>query len=99
MMQVAISRLAALWPPASIQVFTAEPNLLAQFCPAAIPLLAPVPGNPSFQHFSPPIPPIVKRLLFTNEAVRRGLRPLVKYIRRIEARGARTRQTLPRSVL
>lgn len=45
MMYVTISRLAALWPDASIDVFTADPNLLAAFCPAAIPLIAPSLGS------------------------------------------------------
>ena len=45
MMYVAISRLAAAWPDALIQVLTADTNRLAEFCPAATPLMAPDPGQ------------------------------------------------------
>jgi polysaccharide pyruvyl transferase WcaK-like protein len=98
MLHVAISRLAALWPNASIQVFTSEPDLLVEFCPTAIPAFAPLPGSyerPSLR----PVPLIMKRLLFKSEAVRRRLTPLFKYIRRLQARDARSRQRLPRAVL
>jgi hypothetical protein len=97
MLQVAISRLTTLWPNASIQVFTAEPGRLVEFCPTAVPLLAPGPGT---NEPSPgPVPAIVKRLLFKSAAVRRGLAPLIKYIRRSRVRGDRSRQRLPRAVL
>src|SRR5262245_22319958 len=98
MLHVAISRLAALWPSASIQVFTSEPDLLVEFRPTAIPILAPLPG--SYEQPSPrSVPLIVKRLWSKSERVRRGLTPLIAYIRRIEARGAQSRRTLPRAVL
>lgn len=38
MLQVAVSRLHALWPTASIQVVTRSPDRLARFCPHATPL-------------------------------------------------------------
>ena len=38
MLQVAISRFRALWPDARITVMTVAPELLAKFCPGAIPL-------------------------------------------------------------
>jgi polysaccharide pyruvyl transferase WcaK-like protein len=38
MMQIAIERLAALWPDAAIQVLTDDPQTLRKFCPRALPL-------------------------------------------------------------
>lgn len=38
MLQVAVSRLHALWPEATIQVVTRSPERLARFCPHATPL-------------------------------------------------------------
>jgi colanic acid/amylovoran biosynthesis protein len=38
MLQVAYSRLRALWPEAHIQILTADPDALALFCPAAEPI-------------------------------------------------------------
>jgi polysaccharide pyruvyl transferase WcaK-like protein len=43
MMHVAISRLARLWPYASIQVLTRDPTRLSAFCPKATPLFLPEP--------------------------------------------------------
>lgn len=40
MLQIAIARLAQLWPGARLDVLTLEPELLRQLCPAATPLLA-----------------------------------------------------------
>ena len=40
MLQVAVQRLSNLWPDASIEVVTAEPGLLAQYCPNAHPITA-----------------------------------------------------------
>jgi O-antigen/teichoic acid export membrane protein/polysaccharide pyruvyl transferase WcaK-like protein len=41
MLQVAYRRARCLWPPATIQVVTEAPQRLAEFCPGAVPLLAP----------------------------------------------------------
>src|ERR1700733_2477511 len=38
MMQIAIERLAALWPDAAIQVLTDDPQTLRKLCPRALPL-------------------------------------------------------------
>lgn len=38
MLQIAVERLAALWPDASIEVLTTAPTILKQFCPQALPL-------------------------------------------------------------
>lgn len=40
MLQVAVRRLAALWPGARIDVFTDVPDRLARLCPEASPLPA-----------------------------------------------------------
>ena len=40
MLQVAVSRIAKLWPEASIDVVTEVPELLARYCPAARPVSA-----------------------------------------------------------
>jgi polysaccharide pyruvyl transferase WcaK-like protein len=77
MMHIAISRLAALWPRASIQVFTRDPTLLAAFCPDAIPLLAPEPrklaSSPLSHFLRQRMGPIVRRLLFWNDLGRQRL--------------------------
>jgi polysaccharide pyruvyl transferase WcaK-like protein len=39
MLHVAITRLAALWPHATIQVFSRDPDRLSAFCPDATPVL------------------------------------------------------------
>jgi polysaccharide pyruvyl transferase WcaK-like protein len=39
MLHVAITRLAALWPHASIQVFSRDPDRFSAFCPDATPIL------------------------------------------------------------
>jgi colanic acid/amylovoran biosynthesis protein len=38
MLQVAVARLADLWPEARIEVLTTAPKLLKQFCPQAVPV-------------------------------------------------------------
>ena len=38
MMQIAVARLSELWPHAQIEIVTARPDLLARFCPAAVPI-------------------------------------------------------------
>ena len=38
MLQVAVARLLALWPDASIEVLTESPSCLARYCPGAAPL-------------------------------------------------------------
>ena len=40
MLQIAVARLAQLWPQARLDVLTLEPELLRELCPAATPLLA-----------------------------------------------------------
>lgn len=39
MLQIAVLRLKALWPGASIEVFTTNPDLLTKFCPEVRPLV------------------------------------------------------------
>lgn len=39
MLQIAVLRLKALWPGASIEVFTTNPDLLTKFCPEVCPLV------------------------------------------------------------
>jgi len=97
MMYVAILRLAAALPRASIQVLTADPHRLAEFCPAAIPLIAPQPGNISRQ-ISPSAKQL-KDLLLKSEVARQRLRPLIKFLRRVHDRVTPVRLGLPATVI
>jgi colanic acid/amylovoran biosynthesis protein len=102
MMYVAISRLAAAWPNALIQVLTADTNRLAEFCPAATPLIAPEPGKHVSENVSRRISPLarqLKELLLTNEAARRRLWPLIKFVGRARDRGTPSRLALPAAVI
>ena len=40
MLQVTVERLNRLWPDATIEVITDRPDLLAEYCPAAMPLIS-----------------------------------------------------------
>jgi polysaccharide pyruvyl transferase WcaK-like protein len=99
MMHVAISRLAAFWPDASIEVLTADPDLLAVFCPGTIPLLAPPPGSPSSDYLSKRIQRITKQLLFRNAATLRRLSSLIRYLRQTQPRRRFFGQNLPKTVV
>jgi hypothetical protein len=39
MLQGAVERLNRLWPDATIEVITERPDLLAEYCPTAMPLI------------------------------------------------------------
>ena len=63
MMRVAIERLAALWPHASIEVFSEVPDLLSAFCPEATPILARcVYGRPQIRNRRTRLADLVEKL-------------------------------------
>jgi polysaccharide pyruvyl transferase WcaK-like protein len=110
MMYVAISRLAAAWPDALIEVLTADTNRLAEFCPAATPLMAPYPGQFSesvSRRISPiarqlrelPIAKQLKELLLRNETARRRLWPLIKFAGGVRDCGTPLRLALPPALI
>lgn len=73
MLQVAVTRLADLWPKASVEVITTAPDLLKQFCPQAVP----VSGEGRRAFFQNGI-----LLPANNQRLRRGLDEIERRVRR-----------------
>jgi len=72
MMQVAVLRLKELWPHAEIGVITVRPDLLARFCPSAVPIdvkarHAWLAGRSLFGRFGRRLPPKVSTILKRTE--------------------------------
>jgi polysaccharide pyruvyl transferase WcaK-like protein len=96
MMHVAISRLATLWPHASIRVFTQDPYLLSKFCPKGSPVSASPPWGTSTISLPQWIRPEARRFLFGNDSAPRRLVSLLKRLRTIPLA---LRSELPAEVL